>query len=90
MFLFWRYEYAGALFQWVFHIAGFDPCNTAPPSPSTPEQFIHLEQSPNLRQNYDCLIAALKATLAYKVHVPAGTLEEYILDRLDGAHKSGT
>ena len=40
----------------------YDPCNAYPPGPSSPEQFIHLEQSRDLRQDYACLIAALKMT----------------------------
>ena len=51
----------------------YDPCQTGPSGPSSPEQFIHLEQSRGLRQDCDCLIAALKATFPWtecRVYLP--------------------
>lgn len=51
-------------------ISGFDPCDTPASSPSIPEAFIHLEQRLALRQNYDCLITALKAAFPFQVYLP--------------------
>lgn len=51
-------------------IPGYDPCDTPTSNPSEPEQFIHLEQSLTLRENYGCLIAALKATFPFRVYLP--------------------
>jgi hypothetical protein len=51
-------------------IPGHDPCSTPVSSPTEPERFIHLEQSSALRQDYDCLIAALKVTFLYNAYLP--------------------
>jgi hypothetical protein len=46
----------------IFWSRDYDPCTTSPSGPANPDQFLHLEQSPGFRQDYDCLLAALKTT----------------------------
>jgi hypothetical protein len=51
-------------------VPGHDPCTMAVSDPSDPEQFIHLEQSLAFRQDGDCLLAALRASLTYRFYLP--------------------
>lgn len=62
----------------TFWSRDYDPCTQSPSGPSNPEQFLHLEQSPALRQDFGCLLAALKTTFSrpqrverpYDVYLP--------------------
>jgi hypothetical protein len=50
----------------------FNPCTEYAPGPSEPEQFLHLEQSAELRHEFACLAAALRMTFptSFKVYLP--------------------
>ena len=47
-----------------FWLSEFEPCTESSPSPSQPEQFLHLEQSHALRDNFACLAEALRITFS--------------------------
>jgi hypothetical protein len=58
--------------------SGYDACNMPVSSPSSPEQFIFIEQSFAFRQDYDCLIAAIKATFPDRSYLRT-VLEEFLM-----------
>lgn len=65
----------------VYWSPDFDACTQTAPGPSNPEQFLHLEQSPALRQDDACLIAALRVVFPYRLHLPmalAGHVSETV------------
>ncbi len=54
----------------IYWSPDFDACTQTAPGPADPEQFLHLEQSPALRQDYECLVAALRAVFPYSLNLP--------------------
>lgn len=56
----------------------FDPCSQFAPGPAQPERFLHLEQSHDLRDNFQCLAAALRMTFSdtHVIYVPLTVREE--------------
>ncbi len=48
----------------VFFSPDFDACTESAPGPSNPEQFLHLEQSAELRGDFACLATTLRTTFS--------------------------
>lgn len=48
----------------LFYRPDFEPCTEAPFGPAEQEQFLHLEQSKRLREDYACLATSLNMLLA--------------------------
>jgi hypothetical protein len=57
-----------------------NPCTEFVPTPSQPEQFLHLEQSYALRQDFSCLAAALRVTFSesHRQYLPLTSSESVV------------
>lgn len=60
----------------------FDPCSEFAPGPSQPEQFLHMEQSRALRQDFACLAVALRMTFSdtHRRYLPSTTSKAVVRD----------
>jgi hypothetical protein len=60
----------------------FEPCGEFAPGPSEPEQFLHLEQSRALRQDFACLAVALRMTFSetHRRYLPLTSSENAVRD----------